>query len=365
MMPPPQLAQTPPRARRRVRVVVVDDSALARKLLCAMLGADRGIEVVGVASDPLTARTVIRTTNPDVITLDVEMPHMDGVTFLEQIMRLRPTPVLMVSSLTDEGADVTLRALELGAVDFVTKPTIDIARGLEDKRGELIAKVKAAAASQPRALALTAPPPAPAPAFRTTDRIVAIGASTGGVDALRRIVCALPADGPAVCVVQHMPSGFTRRFAERLNAAAQVTVVEAQDGQRCLPGHVYIAPGDLHLRLARSGGQYQCRVTDDAPIGGHRPSVDALFRSVAAQAGTNAVGVILTGMGNDGAAALRLMREAGARTLGQDAASCVVYGMPKAAAAAGATEAELPIDEIAATIVRLCNATDSQKRRKC
>jgi two-component system chemotaxis response regulator CheB len=347
-------------ADRPVRVVIVDDSALARQLIRAMLGGDGSIEVVGSATDPTTAADIIRTKNPDVITLDVEMPNMDGLTFLEKIMRVKPTPVVMVSSLTERGADVTLQALELGAVDFVTKPRIDVARGFEARREELVAKIKAAA--QARVRALSPPPPAPAakerpkapPAYRTTERIVAIGASTGGVEALREVICALPSDSPATLVVQHMPGGFTQRFAQRLNGLAQVAVVEAQDGQRALPGHVYIAPGERHLRLTRSGAQYLCKIDDDAPVCGHRPSVDVLFHSVAAEAGRNALGVILTGMGADGAKGLKAMREAGARTIGQNEASCVVYGMPKAANTLGATEVEAPIHRIASMILERC-----------
>jgi two-component system chemotaxis response regulator CheB len=345
-------------ADRPVRVVIVDDSALARQLIRAMLGGDGSIEVVGSATDPTTAADIIRTKNPDVITLDVEMPNMDGLTFLEKIMRVKPTPVVMVSSLTERGADVTLQALELGAVDFVTKPRIDVARGFEAKREELVAKIKAAASARVRALAPVAPavkerPKAP-PVYRTTERIVAIGASTGGVEALREVICVLPSDSPATLVVQHMPGGFTQRFAQRLNGLAQVAVVEAQDGQRALPGHVYIAPGERHLRLNRSGAQYLCKIDDDPPVCGHRPSVDVLFHSVAAEAGRNAIGVILTGMGADGAKGLKAMREAGARTIGQNEASCVVYGMPKAANALGATEVEAPIGRIAGMVLERC-----------
>jgi two-component system chemotaxis response regulator CheB len=348
----------PDSANRPVRVVIVDDSALARQLIRAMLGGDGSIEVVGSATDPTTAADIIRTKNPDVITLDVEMPNMDGLTFLEKIMRVKPTPVVMVSSLTERGADVTLQALELGAVDFVTKPRIDVARGFEEKRDELIAKIKAAARARVRALAVVAPAVRERPkmplVYRTTERIVAIGASTGGVEALRELICALPSDSPATLVVQHMPGGFTQRFAQRLNVLAQVAVVEAQDGQRALPGHVYIAPGERHLRLIRSGAQYLCKIDDGDPVCGHRPSVDALFHSVAAEAGRNAIGVILTGMGADGAKGLKAMREAGARTIGQNEASCVVYGMPKAANALGATEVEAAIGRIAGMILERC-----------
>ena len=343
--------------RRRIKVVVVDDSALARQLISRLLKSDPEIEVVGIASDPYSARNIIKATNPDVITLDVEMPNMDGISFLEKIMRLRPMPVVMVSSLTLRGAEITLQALELGAVDFVTKPALDVERGLDTKRDELVAKVKAASQARikplgvPQAAVGTVPLPVRSGPLRGTDSIVAIGSSTGGVDALRQIVCALPPDTPAVLITQHMPAGFTARFAERLDGLARVRVRQAEDGQRVLPGHVYIAPGDKHLRLARSGAQYHCRLGDDAPVGGHKPSVDVLFQSVATVAGGKSVGVILTGMGRDGASGLKAMREAGARTLGQDEQSCVVYGMPKAAFNDGAVEQEFSIQQMAAAIL--------------
>jgi two-component system chemotaxis response regulator CheB len=347
--------------RRRIKVVVVDDSALARHLISRLLKSDRDIDVVGIASDPYNARDVIKSTNPDVVTLDVEMPNMDGIAFLEKIMRLRPMPVVMVSSLTQRGADITLQALELGAVDFVTKPSIDVERGLDAKREELVGKVKAAAQARIKPLtarpAAVAPPPVARGApLRGTDSIIAIGSSTGGVDALRQVVCGLPPDAPGVLIAQHMPAGFTARFAERLDGLAQVRVRQAEDGQRILPGHVHIAPGDKHLKLARSGAQYLCRLSDDAPVGGHKPSVDVLFHSVAAVAGGKSVGVILTGMGRDGAMGLRAMREAGARTLGQDEQSCVVYGMPKAALNEGAVEEEVSIQQMAAAILDRCHS---------
>lgn len=348
--------------RRRIKVVVVDDSALARQLISRLLKSDPEIEVVGTASDPLSARSIIKSTNPDVVTLDVEMPNMDGISFLEKIMRLRPMPVVMVSSLTQRGAEITLQALELGAVDFVTKPTLDVERGLDIKREELVGKVKAAAQArikplgQPQSTAAPAPIPARSAPLRGTDSIIAIGSSTGGVDALRQIICSLPPDTPAVLIAQHMPAGFTARFAERLDGLAQVRVRQAEDNQRALPGHVYIAPGDKHLRLARSGAQYLCRLGDDPPVGGHKPSVDVLFQSVATVAGGKSVGVILTGMGRDGASGLKAMREAGARTLGQDEQSCVVYGMPKAAFNDGAVEQEVAIQQMAAAILDRCQS---------
>jgi two-component system chemotaxis response regulator CheB len=343
----------------KVRVLVVDDSALMRHLLSSMMQSDRGIEVVGTAPDPLVARQMIKDLNPDVVTLDIEMPNMDGISFLEKIMKLRPMPVLMISSLTQEGAEATLQALELGAVDYIAKPKVDLQQGLAEKQAEIVEKVKIAAKARVRsragAAARTAAPLADRAGFSTTERIVAIGASTGGVEALREVLCGLPADSPAVVVTQHMPAGFTTRFAERLNSLAQVTVQEAADGQRILPGHVYIAPGNWHLEVGRTGANYTCRLNDGPAVSGHRPSVDVLFRSVAESAGGNAIGVILTGMGKDGAEGLKQMRAVGAATIGQNEATCIVYGMPKAAAALGATQIELPVEKIAAAILECCS----------
>jgi two-component system chemotaxis response regulator CheB len=343
----------------KVRVLVVDDSALMRQLLSSMMQSDRDIEVVGAAPDPLVARQMIKDLNPDVVTLDVEMPNMDGISFLEKIMKLRPMPVLMISSLTQEGAEATLQALELGAVDYIAKPKVDLQQGLAEKQAEIVEKVKIAAKARVRsrasATARAAAPAMPRAGFCTTERIVAIGASTGGVEALREVLCGLPADSPAVVVTQHMPAGFTTRFAERLNTLAQVTVQEAADGQRILPGHVYIAPGNWHLEVVRTGANYTCRLNDGPAVSGHRPSVDVLFRSVATSARGNAIGVILTGMGKDGAEGLKQMRAAGAATIGQNEATCIVYGMPKAAHALGATQIELPIEKVAAAILDRCS----------
>lgn len=348
-----------------IRVLIVDDSALMRELLTSILSSDPDIQVVGTANDPYQARTLIKELNPDVLTLDVEMPKMDGISFLEKIMRLRPMPVVMVSTLTQKHAEITVRALEMGAVDVVGKPTIDMKQGMEDRRDELIAKVRAAArarvaARQPASAAgAAAPRPAIAkagPGFRTTDTVVAIGSSTGGVEALREVIGGLPPDSPAVVVTQHMPGGFTRSFADRLNALAAVSVTEASDGARILPGHVYIAPGDHHLEVVRSGGTYVCRLHDGPPVSGHRPSVDVLFQSMAGAAGASGLGVILTGMGKDGAVGMKAMRDAGARTIGQDEDTSLVYGMPKAAFNLGGVERQLPLDRIAAAIVETCRA---------
>jgi two-component system chemotaxis response regulator CheB len=339
-----------------VRVLVVDDSALMRQIMSEILSSDREIEVAGTAADPYAAWDKIERLAPDVITLDVEMPRMDGLTFLERLMRAHPMPVVMVSSLTERGCDTTLRALELGALDFVTKPRIDIERGTADLAGEIVEKVKAAARARMRPRRMSAPAPAQpiAPvSYRGTHKVIAVGASTGGTEALRELLCALPPDAPGAVIVQHMPEDFTRAFADRLDAVAGVRVAEAADGDRVLPGHALIAPGNHHMELVRSGAEYRVRVFMDQPVNRHRPSVDVLFHSCARAAGQNAVGVILTGMGRDGARGLAAMRAAGARTIAQDEATCVVFGMPKEAIALGAAELIEPLARIAPTALRL------------
>jgi two-component system chemotaxis response regulator CheB len=355
---------------RRIRVLIIDDSALVRALLTRILAADEALQVVGTAPDAFVAREKIKALNPDVLTLDVEMPRMDGLQFLRNLMRLRPMPVVMCSSLTERGADVTLAALELGAIDFVTKPKVDVAHALETYAAELISKVKVAAVARVRPL--FARPPAPNQAempdkprcelrFRTTDQIVAIGASTGGTEAIRQVLERLPPDAPGIVIAQHIPRAFSAPFAARLNASSQLTVEEATEGALILPGHAYLAPGDRHLLVERDGARYRCRLRDDAPVNRHRPSVDVLFRSVAEQVGQNAVGVILTGMGADGARGLREMRDKGAFTIGQDEKSSVVWGMPGAAVALGAVARLLPIEQIAQGLVE---PDDSGEQRR-
>ena len=354
---------------RRIKVLVIDDSALVRALLTRILGADPALQVIGTAPDAFVAREKIKALNPDVLTLDVEMPRMDGLQFLRNLMRLRPMPVVMCSSLTERGADVTLAALELGAIDFVTKPKVDIAHALEVYAAELINKVKVAAVARVRPMFSL--PGAPNQAggvhvargelrFRTTDQIVAIGASTGGTEAVRQVLQRLPPDTPGIVITQHIPRAFSAPFAARLNACSQLSVQEAQDGALILPGHAYIAPGDRHLTVERDGARYRCRLRDDAPVNRHRPSVDVLFRSVAEQVGPNAVGVILTGMGVDGARGLKEMRGRGAHTIAQDEKSSVVWGMPGASVALGAVDRILPIEQIAAGLVEL---GDSREER--
>ena len=367
----PATHEPQPSAKRRIRVLIVDDSALVRGLLSDILSADRSIEVVGVAGDAHVAREKIKALNPDVLTLDVEMPKMDGITFLRKLMRLRPMPVVMVSSLTERGADVTLDALALGAVDFLSKPKIDLAATLKDYGEELIEKIKTAAKASVRALDprrvaarpshnadAVLPKARPPRQLRTTDRIIAIGASTGGTEAIKEVLMSLPPDSPGVVIAQHIPKAFSTPFARRMNDCSQVTVCEAEDGQQVLAGHVYIAPGDRHLMVVRDGARYVCRLDDGVLVNRHKPSVDVLFRSVAQNAGANAIGVLLTGMGKDGARGLREMLDAGSRTIAQDEATSVVWGMPGEAVFLGAAQHVLPIENVAAKILSLADAMD-------
>lgn len=337
----------------KIKVLVVDDSALIRKLLTEIINAHADMEVVAVAPDPLVARELIKQHNPDVLTLDVEMPRMDGLDFLERLMRLRPMPVLMVSSLTEDGSDVTLRALELGAIDYIAKPKMDITTGLQSY-SELIAekiRITAQARIRPRLHATDAArasvrPPKGMTRFTSTEKVIFVGASTGGTEAIREFLVALPADMPAIMITQHMPEYFTRTFSERLDKLCALKVSEATDNQRVLPGHVYIAPGNAHLEIVRSGANYMTRLSDAPPVNRHRPSVDVLFNSAAKVAGSNAIGVILTGMGKDGALGMKAMKAAGAPTFAQDEQSCVVFGMPKEAIAVGAVDQVLPLSRL-------------------
>ncbi|WP_298927123.1 chemotaxis response regulator protein-glutamate methylesterase [uncultured Ramlibacter sp.] len=340
-----------------IRVVVVDDSALVRSILTELINRTPDLKVVGAAADPLEAREMIRELDPDVITLDVEMPKMDGLDFLEKIMRLRPMPVVMISTLTERGAQTTLRALELGAVDFVAKPHLGLRAGLDEAAREICDKLRTAARARVarRAVAapvrVAAPPPQrPVPlgqAGQASSQIIAIGASTGGTEAIRELLVALPASLPGIVITQHMPPGFTASFAARLDSLCHMRVKEAQDNDRVLMGHAYVAPGGKHLWVERSAGGYVARVADGEPVNRHKPSVDVLFRSVAKHAGPRATGVMLTGMGADGATAMREMRDRGAWNLVQDEASCVVFGMPREAIAAGAANEVLPLDQMA------------------
>ena len=312
----------------KIRVLSVDDSALMRQIMTEIINSHSDMEMVATAPDPLVARDLIKKFNPDVLTLDVEMPRMDGLDFLEKLMRLRPMPVVMVSSLPGKGSEVTLRALELGAIDFVTKPQLGIREGMLAYSEMIAEKVRTAAkASLAAHKPLSAPTTLKAGPLLSSEKLIAIGASTGGTEAIRHVLQPLPLSSPALLITQHMPPGFTRSFADRLNKLCQIGVKEAEDGERVLPGHAYIAPGDRHMELSRSGANYQIKIHDGPAVNRHRPSVDVLFHSVAKQAGRNAVGVILTGM----AAGMLAMRQAGAWTLAQNEASCVVFGMPREA----------------------------------
>jgi two-component system chemotaxis response regulator CheB len=364
---------------RKIKVLVVDDSALVRQILVEILKSAGDIEVVGTASDPFVARERIKETNPDVLTLDVEMPRMDGLTFLANLMRLRPMPVVMVSSLTERGAETTLKALELGAVDFVSKPKVDVAGTLQDFSDEILGKIRAAAGARVLARASTVIPVQPkhsadaiipaaaiSPAangrkmLRTTDRIIAVGSSTGGTEAIREFLLGLPHDTPAVVIAQHIPAAFSGPFTRRMDSLCAMSVCEPTDGQYIMPGHVYIAPGGKHPLVERDGARYRCRINEGPPVNRHCPSVDVLFRSVAQNVGPNAVGVILTGMGDDGARGLKEMRDAGAPTIAQDEASSVVWGMPGAAVKLGAVGEVLPLGKVAEAVLRLAGIAGAQ-----
>jgi two-component system chemotaxis response regulator CheB len=343
------------------RVLIIDDSSLMRKLLTAILSEDPELEVVGAARDPYDARDKIKALRPDVLTLDIEMPRMDGLTFLSNLMRLHPLPVVMISSMTEKGADATLNALALGAIDWIEKPRLDLAAGMEALGEVIIEKVKTAAQARP--IARERPARADAPkvqpgawmtsSLATTDRLIAIGASTGGTEAIADLLDGFPPDAPGTVIVQHIPEVFSARFAARLDEALPLSVREARDGDEVLIGHVYVAPGGRHLRVIRSGARYVCRITDEPPRNRHRPSVDVLFESVATAAGCNAVGVLLTGMGADGAEGLLGMKRAGSPTLAQDQASSVVWGMPREAVKRGAADEVLPLAGMAARAIAL------------
>ena len=362
---------------KKIRVIVVDDSALVRSLLAEIINRQRDMECIGTANDPLVAREMIRELNPDVITLDVEMPRMDGIDFLGRLMRLRPMPVVMISTLTERGAEVTMKALELGAVDFVAKPRVGLANGLNDLATQIVDKIRVAAVAQVRRAPARDTTPAgvaggpvvtkPASALLgrlSTEKLICIGASTGGTEAIREVLVQMPADSPGIVITQHMPPGFTTSFAARLNGLCQITVKEAVNGERILPGHAYIAPGGTQFHVARSGANYVAVVDDGPPVNRHKPSVEVLFKSAAAVVGRNAFGIMLTGMGNDGAVAMREMKDAGSYNYVQDEASCIVFGMPREAIAHGAADEVLPLGQIATALIhRLRGATDRLHHR--
>lgn len=362
-----------------IKVLIVDDSALVRKMLQEMLSSDADIEVIGTASDPYDAREKIKELHPDVLTLDVEMPKMDGVTFLKNLMRLHPVPVVMVSTLTEKGADVTFEAMDLGAVDFVTKPKIDLANTFEDYSAEICSKVKTAArvsrfmlerqyaryvankehkpsiakASLDSTVARKSKPAFSNRHFRTTDKIIALGASTGGTEAIKEVLMRLPADAPGIVITQHIPAAFSLPFATRMNSLSEMTVHHAENGQQIMPGHVYIAPGDKHLKIGRDGARYICVLDDGPPVNRHKPSVDVMFDSVVQNVGPNAIGVLLTGMGADGAIGMKEIQETGAPTIAQDEKTSVVWGMPGEAVKIGAADHILSLEKIAETILML------------
>ncbi|WP_449246257.1 protein-glutamate methylesterase/protein-glutamine glutaminase [Desulfarculus baarsii] len=345
---------------RPIKLLIVDDSAVVRQVLSKSLADVPDIEVVGTATDPYVARDKIVKLEPDVITLDIEMPRMDGITFLRKLMQYKPMPVIIISSLTQKGGTLALEAIEAGAVEVLCKPGGSFSVG--EMAEQLAEKIRAAARSRPRqAQVQAANQAAPAPRLAPTDmdltqKILAIGASTGGTEALKEVLTRLPGTVPGIVIVQHMPPKFTTAFAARLNGLCQFEVKEAEDGDSVFPGRCLIAPGNFHMLLRRSGARYHVNVMTGPMVHHQRPSVDVLFKSVAKSAGRNAVGVILTGMGADGADGLKLMREAGSPTFGQNEATCVVYGMPKAAFESGAVEKELPLDDIAGAVMRTLGA---------
>jgi len=347
---------------KKIRVVVVDDSALVRSLLAEIINRESDMECVGTANDPLIAREMIRELNPDVLTLDIEMPKMDGIEFLGRLMRLRPMPVVMISTLTERGAEVTMRALELGAVDFVAKPRIGVVDGINDLASQIVDKVRVAAQAHVRRSMASPVSPAPVQASSaaprnasigriSTEKLICIGASTGGTEAIKEILIRMPADAPGIVITQHMPPGFTTSFAARLNGLCQIAVKEATHGERILPGHAYIAPGGKQFRIDKSGANYLCVVEDGELVNRHKPSVEVLFKSAARVVGRNAFGIMLTGMGNDGAKAMKEMRDAGSYNYVQDEASCVVFGMPREAILHGAADEVLPLVAIAPALL--------------
>lgn len=345
---------------QKIKVLIIDDSALIRSILKEVVNSYPDMEAVGAASNPLQAREMIRTLNPDVLTLDVEMPEMDGLTFLEKLMRLRPMPVLMISSLTEKGSDAALRALELGAIDFLPKPKLGISEGLREYSEEIAEKIRVAYLSKARltrtfeatpSAATSGALPALGNRITSTEKIIILGASTGGTEAIKEFLIRLPADAPGILIAQHMPEAFTKSFAARLDSLCKINVVEAQGNERVLPGHAFIAPGHSHLLLKRSGANYMTELSQAPPVNHHRPSVEVLFRSAAIHAGKNVIGVMLTGMGKDGANAMLEMRQAGAYNFAQNEETCVVFGMPREAIAVGAVDEIVPIQDMAQRVL--------------
>ncbi|HCE08935.1 MAG TPA: chemotaxis response regulator protein-glutamate methylesterase [Oxalobacteraceae bacterium] len=357
----------------KIKVLIVDDSALIRSVMKEIIGSQNDMEVVGVAPDPIVARDLIKQTNPDVLTLDVEMPRMDGLDFLEKLMRLRPMPVVMVSSLTERGSEITLRALELGAVDFVAKPKLSIQSGMLEYTDLIADKIRTASKARIRPRQTTpldrsrngadGSLPMIRNPLTSSEKLIIVGASTGGTEAIKEFLVQMPSDCPGILITQHMPEGFTRSFARRLDGICKISVKEAEDGERVLPGHAYIAPGHSHLLLARSGANYVTQLDQGEPVNRHRPSVDVLFKSAAACAGKNAVGVILTGMGKDGALGMLELKNAGAYNFAQDESTCVVFGMPREAIAIGATDEVGALNDLPGMVLNFLAAQGSRALR--
>jgi two-component system, chemotaxis family, protein-glutamate methylesterase/glutaminase len=354
----------------KIKVLVIDDSALIRSLLTEIINSQRDMQVIGAAPDPIIAREMIKQLNPDVLTLDVEMPKMDGLDFLEKLMRLRPMPVVMVSTLTERGSEITMRALELGAVDFVTKPKMSITDGMLEYTDIIADKIRTASKARVATLQrhATAQSANAAPAqlrnpLISSEKLLIIGASTGGTEAIKSFLLQMPSDCPGILITQHMPAGFTKSFANRLDSLCQISVKEAAGGERILPGHAYIAPGDKHLLLARSGANYVTQLSDAPPVNRHKPSVDVLFESAAEYAGKNVIGVILTGMGKDGAVGMAQMRDAGAYNFAQNEESCVVYGMPKEAVAHGGVDEEAHLNDLPKLVLNYLMANSARALR--
>ena len=335
-----------------IRVLVVDDSALIRQILSEIIKSEPDMTLVGAAPDAFVAKKLVLEKSPDVITLDIEMPKVDGLRFLEVLMNARPTPVVMISTLTEKGADATLRSLELGAIDFVAKPKIGVAQGMAEYHELIVDKIRTAARSKVKKASPAKAASVNKVSYSGTEKLIAIGASTGGTEAIKEVLRTFPANAPATVITQHMPAGFTSTYAKRLDAVCQMQVKEAKGGERLLPGQAYLAPGDKHMEIERSGADYRIRLTDGARVSGHKPSVDVLFNSICKSAGSNALGVLLTGMGSDGASGLLEMFNAGCETFCQDEASCIVFGMPKVAIEKGAAKRVISLDDVGRSVMQ-------------
>ena len=335
-----------------IKVLVVDDSALIRQILGEIIKSEPDMTLVGAAPDAFVAKKLVLEKCPDVITLDIEMPKVDGLRFLEVLMNARPTPVVMISTLTEKGADATLRSLELGAIDFVAKPKIGVAQGMAEYHELIVDKIRTAARSKVKKASPSKVSSVNKVSYSGTEKLIAIGASTGGTEAIKEVLRTFPANAPATVITQHMPAGFTSTYARRLDSVCQMQVKEAKGGERLLPGQAYLAPGDKHMEIERSGADYRIRLTDGARVSGHKPSVDVLFNSLCKSAGNNAIGVLLTGMGSDGAIGLHELFNAGCETFCQDEASCIVFGMPKVAIEKGAASHILSLDDMGKAVMQ-------------